>query len=393
MKYTAEQIRNERISIECDNRAQVLQLQAHFHKLYPNDGYRKPCTSAGEGDKLFVQFYFPITPNGFSPFTIQRQSFLLEGMPFGSNKEIHFNDFDFEESCFKTGDQVICTDGYDGKLTNGKVYEVNATRLRWVSLTDDFGDERDCHEKRFVPASAVGANIEAGDTVMCVHDTGLLGLTSGKTYEVLEINNVKDILISGNEGRQTWYSAQRFVVVKKAAEVKLENTPFTVGEIYVGEWKIMGKNCRVIFKPTSADNSTECPFINDIGTFMTDRCCRRKDIKFRKARPEEAQWLSNMIALKAMEELQEAAPTQRSILQEAEELINGERAADYGKVSDNFANIAAGWNIIAKDGITPRKVGLMMAWVKICRDLVNPKHDNLVDGAGYFGCIDKMERE
>jgi len=84
----------------------------------------------------------------------------------------------------------------------------------------------------------------------------------------------------------------------------------------------------------------------------------------------------------------------KSILLEAEELINGERAKDYGKVSDNFNNIAIGWNVII-DGkpITARKVGLMMAWLKICRDVQNPKQDNLVDGAGYFGCIDKMSRE
>ena len=84
----------------------------------------------------------------------------------------------------------------------------------------------------------------------------------------------------------------------------------------------------------------------------------------------------------------------KSILIEAEELINGERAKDYGKVRDNFNNIAIGWNVII-DGkpVTARKVGLMMTWLKICRDVQNPKQDNLVDGAGYFGCIDKMSRE
>lgn len=85
--------------------------------------------------------------------------------------------------------------------------------------------------------------------------------------------------------------------------------------------------------------------------------------------------------------------TTKSALLEAEELINGERAKDYGKVSDNFSNIAIGWNVIAKDGIDARKVGHMMAWLKICRDLQNPKHDNIVDAAGYMGCIDKMTRE
>lgn len=85
---------------------------------------------------------------------------------------------------------------------------------------------------------------------------------------------------------------------------------------------------------------------------------------------------------------------EKSILQQAEEIINGSRAEDYGNVTDNFTKIAVGWKEIFADGnFTPRRVALAMAWLKICRDVNTPKHDNIVDLAGYAGCIGKMDNE
>ena len=87
-------------------------------------------------------------------------------------------------------------------------------------------------------------------------------------------------------------------------------------------------------------------------------------------------------------------PVEKSILQEAEEIINGSRAEDYGSVTENFTKIAVGWKEIFADGnFTPRRVALAMAWLKICRDVNTPKRDNLVDGIGYFGCVEKMDNE
>jgi hypothetical protein len=85
------------------------------------------------------------------------------------------------------------------------------------------------------------------------------------------------------------------------------------------------------------------------------------------------------------------APT---VLQEAESLIYGDREKDYGKTSDNFADIAKGWEVIAKTTITPEQVGLMMAWLKICRANKDncEKRDSLVDLCGYAGCIEKIKK-
>lgn len=85
---------------------------------------------------------------------------------------------------------------------------------------------------------------------------------------------------------------------------------------------------------------------------------------------------------------------QKTVLQEAESLIYGDREKDYGKTSDNFADIAKGWEVITKTTITPEQVGLMMAWLKICRANKDncEKRDSLVDLAGYAGCIEKIKK-
>lgn len=83
-----------------------------------------------------------------------------------------------------------------------------------------------------------------------------------------------------------------------------------------------------------------------------------------------------------------------SLLQEAEQIINGSRAEDYGSVTENFEKIAKGWEMIFSKGeFTPRNVANAMIWLKICRDTNTPKYDNPLDIAGYAGCIGKMINE
>lgn len=82
--------------------------------------------------------------------------------------------------------------------------------------------------------------------------------------------------------------------------------------------------------------------------------------------------------------------TEQSILQEAEELIHGDRAKAYGHPSKNFNNIAKGWSVIFGKDITPEQVALAMIWVKVSRQLNTPKRDNLTDIAGYAGTIEML---
>lgn len=84
-----------------------------------------------------------------------------------------------------------------------------------------------------------------------------------------------------------------------------------------------------------------------------------------------------------------------SILSEAEELIHGQRARDYGHPSINFQRIADLWNAYLKysttDEITPQDTAVMMILLKIARLQQNPEnHDSLVDIAGYAGTIERL---
>ena len=78
------------------------------------------------------------------------------------------------------------------------------------------------------------------------------------------------------------------------------------------------------------------------------------------------------------------------VLHEAEKLINGQRAKDYGDAYLNHNRIAVGWNEIVKGAIgshgylTAAHVALMMDWVKTARLLNDIRHDDSwIDKCGY----------
>ena len=85
----------------------------------------------------------------------------------------------------------------------------------------------------------------------------------------------------------------------------------------------------------------------------------------------------------------------KSILQEAEDLIHGDRNHYYDHPLDNFNRIKKGWEVIFNCELTEEQVGLAMVWVKIAREAYKHKRDNLTDGAGYLGTIEMVidERE
>lgn len=82
-----------------------------------------------------------------------------------------------------------------------------------------------------------------------------------------------------------------------------------------------------------------------------------------------------------------------TILAEANELIYGDRAAAYGPVSVSFERIAKFWETILTVPVTAEQVGLCMIALKMSRQISKSGRDNLVDIAGYAGCIAKMEEE
>ena len=73
------------------------------------------------------------------------------------------------------------------------------------------------------------------------------------------------------------------------------------------------------------------------------------------------------------------------VLNQAEELINGQRAQDYGDAKENFSRVAAMWGAILDQDIKPEQVALCMTALKMCRLARTLDHgDSWLDAAGYI---------
>lgn len=83
-----------------------------------------------------------------------------------------------------------------------------------------------------------------------------------------------------------------------------------------------------------------------------------------------------------------------SILQEAERIINGDRAEQYGDAAESFADIAKRWTIELEDRlsapVTALDVARMMTQLKMSRSRRSYHRDSYVDGAGYLGLTDRL---
>ena len=79
-----------------------------------------------------------------------------------------------------------------------------------------------------------------------------------------------------------------------------------------------------------------------------------------------------------------------SIVDEAIEIVNGQRQEDYGSINDSFIRIAGLWS--AYTGITLDKydVAKMMMLLKISRAKNGNHRDSYVDIVGYVECVDKL---
>lgn len=77
--------------------------------------------------------------------------------------------------------------------------------------------------------------------------------------------------------------------------------------------------------------------------------------------------------------------TRETVLATAEQLINGDRAKDYGDASENFQRIANLWTPILGTEVTATDVALCLTQLKVARLITSPAHkDSWVDAAGYI---------
>ena len=82
-----------------------------------------------------------------------------------------------------------------------------------------------------------------------------------------------------------------------------------------------------------------------------------------------------------------------NVLEEAQNIVGGDRQKDYGSPQVNFQKIATMWSALLGIEITPRKVAIMMVAFKLARLSHSTDHrDSYVDGGGYlFIAADMLE--
>ena len=71
------------------------------------------------------------------------------------------------------------------------------------------------------------------------------------------------------------------------------------------------------------------------------------------------------------------------ILRQAETLINGDRAQDYGDAKENFQDIGDLWSVFLKTEINAEQVAVCMILMKCARLMKSNHMDGWVDICGY----------
>lgn len=82
-----------------------------------------------------------------------------------------------------------------------------------------------------------------------------------------------------------------------------------------------------------------------------------------------------------------------SVLDLATQIVSQERIKEYGHPAKNFSDIAKMWSVILGIEVTPVQVGLCNIATKICREINQPKRDNLIDICGYSHAIDLVYQQ
>ena len=81
-------------------------------------------------------------------------------------------------------------------------------------------------------------------------------------------------------------------------------------------------------------------------------------------------------------------------LNQAAELLHGDRQEDYGTPERSLARVSELWSVTLGFPVSPRQVALCMAQLKMARLISNPNHiDSWVDLAGYAGLGGDLPKE
>lgn len=83
----------------------------------------------------------------------------------------------------------------------------------------------------------------------------------------------------------------------------------------------------------------------------------------------------------------------KTLCDEAVNIVTGARQKAYDKPESNFARIALAWEAITDRAYTASEVALMFVALKIVRESHQHQRDNIVDGIGYLLCADEVTPE
>ena len=81
-------------------------------------------------------------------------------------------------------------------------------------------------------------------------------------------------------------------------------------------------------------------------------------------------------------------PEKETLLQEAQRLVHGPRAAAYGNPLKSFTKVAKYWSVLFGVEIQPEQVPMAMALLKMVREMTVPKRDNRTDICGYMETLE-----
>lgn len=120
-----------------------------------------------------------------------------------------------------------------------------------------------------------------------------------------------------------------------------------------------------------------CPYCGAQEGSEHKKSCRWFEAEIHVTKPLDINMKEN---LKSIITRQKAA----ELLAHTSELINGERARDYGEPQQSFEKIAELWSTYLHQPISVTDVGMMMILLKVARNgRGKDKDDNFVDICGY----------
>lgn len=148
-----------------------------------------------------------------------------------------------------------------------------------------------------------------------------------------------------------------------------------IGEIFECD----GKKLQVIEDPFNICNG--CYYINE--TECEDRLDIRGFCSYIKRKDKHC------VTFKEVKDMDEE--NNKSILSEAEEIVNGIRHSDYGDPVESFERIANTASMIAGRDLSPNECCAVLMAVKLVRESFAHKRDNLIDLCGYAYIMNEIK--